>query len=116
MKKKDNILLTIWRVVYRVFLVLLFLFPIAMLAWVAFKSASDIALDILGLPKKWIGFENFATAIDKMDFLVALKNSLVVTIASTLCLCIFPQWQPGYWSDIKQENLTLFSCYFLYLC
>ena len=89
MKKKDNILLTIWRVVYRVFLVLLFLFPIAMLAWVAFKSASDIALDILGLPKKWIGFENFATAIDKMDFLVALKNSLVVTIASTLCLCIF---------------------------
>lgn len=87
--KKNNSLLNIWRIIYRIFLVLVFLFPIAMLVWVAFKSASDIALDILGVPKKWIGFENFASAIESMDFLNALKNSVIVTICSTACLCIF---------------------------
>ena len=87
--KKKSVPLTIWRIIYRVFLVLLFLFPIAMLLWVAFKSAKDIALDIIGLPSEWIGFENFTTAIEKMDFLMALKNSLIVTIVSTVLLCVF---------------------------
>lgn len=86
---KKNIPLQIWQFIYRTFLVLLYLFPIAMLVWVAFKSASDIALNILGVPKEWIGFENFTTAVEKMDFLKALKNSAIVTVVSTVCLCVF---------------------------
>lgn len=87
--EKKSLPRTIWQCAYRIFLVLLYLFPIGMLIWVAFKSRADIAKDILGLPTEWIGFENFETAIDKMKFTTALKNSLVVTILSTLCLCIF---------------------------
>ena len=67
--KGKNILRSIWQIIYRVFLVLLYLFPIAMLIWVAFKSAKDIAINILGIPSEWIGFENFSTAIEKMEFL-----------------------------------------------
>ena len=87
--KGKNILRSIWQIIYRVFLVLLYLFPIAMLMWVAFKSAKDIAINILGIPSEWIGFENFSTAIEKMEFLMAFKNSLIVTVISTVCLCVF---------------------------
>jgi raffinose/stachyose/melibiose transport system permease protein len=87
--KKKSILRSIWQVIYRVGLVLLYLLPIAMLFWVALKSAKDIAINILGVPTEWIGFENFSLAIERMDFLMAFKNSLVVTVVSTVCLCIF---------------------------
>ncbi|MBQ3601521.1 MAG: carbohydrate ABC transporter permease, partial [Lachnospiraceae bacterium] len=84
-----KIIQTIWRIIYRVLLVLVYIFPIAILAWVAIKSRADIAKDILGVPTEWIGLENFETAIDKMDFMNSLKNSLIVTIISTVCLCVF---------------------------
>lgn len=88
--KKNNAALTVWRIIYRVFLVILYLLPIAMLLWVGFKSRSDIAKDILGMPSEWIGFENFEEAIEEMEFLQSLGNSLLITIISTVCLCIFP--------------------------
>lgn len=99
---KKSVPLTIWRVIYRVFLVLLFLFPIAMLLLVSFKSRADIARDILALPTEWIGFENFETAVDKMNFMVALKNSLFITIVSTICLCIFSAM--AAWALVRDKS------------
>ena len=90
MTKKKNAPKTTLQIIGRIFLVLLFLFPIAVLIWVSFKTASDIATNILGLPSKWIGFSNYGTAIEKMEFIEGIRNSLIVTIVSTVCLCIFP--------------------------
>lgn len=90
MTKKKNAPVEGLKILGRIFLVLLFLFPIAVLLWVSFKTASDIATNILGLPSEWIGGSNYETAINKMEFFAGIRNSLIITVVSTICLCIFP--------------------------
>lgn len=90
MTKKKNAPVEGLKILGRIFLVLLFLFPIAILFWVSLKTATDIATNILGLPSKWIGASNYGTAIEKMEFVTGIRNSLIVTIVSTICLCVFP--------------------------
>lgn len=72
-----------------IFLIILYIIPIAILIWVSFKSAKDIATNILGLPSEWKIIENYQLAVEKMDFWVGIRNSLIVTIVSTICLCLF---------------------------
>lgn len=65
----------------------LYLFPIYMVVVNAFKSRSEIYENILALPSTF-SFEYFAKAMEKMDFLNAVKNSLVVTLVSIFCIVI----------------------------
>ena len=90
MTKKKNVPKSALQIIGRIFLVLLFLFPIAVLIWVSFKTAADIATNILGMPSEWIGFSNYGTAVEKMEFFEGIRNSLIITVISTVCLCIFP--------------------------
>lgn len=51
----------------------------------AFKSESERVLNPIGLPESW-GFENFMYAITEGNLLVAAKNSIIISVASTLLL------------------------------
>lgn len=67
---------------------LLFLSPIYILFINSFKNARDIYLNILAIPAS-LNLNNYVEAIDKLDFLQSLGNSLSITVASTLIILLF---------------------------
>lgn len=64
------------------------LFPIYIMLVNSFKGREQIFTDTLGLPKS-LDFSYYLQAIDKMNFLHALANSLIVTIVSTILIITF---------------------------
>jgi raffinose/stachyose/melibiose transport system permease protein len=87
--RKKSVIELIVRNIFRVFLILLFLFPVGILFWVSVKTPKDISNNLLGWPTQWNLSENYSKAVEKMDFVVGIRNSLIVTIISTVCLCVF---------------------------
>ena len=77
MKKALKVLLEILIVV----LCLLYLFPIYIVIVNSFKNRAELYDNILGLPAK-IDFQYYKTAMTKMSFLTAFKNSFIVTAVS----------------------------------
>lgn len=65
----------------------LFLFPIYIIAVNSFKGRSEIYENILALPES-LNFEYYINAMKKMDFLNAVKNSLIVTLVSILIIVV----------------------------
>ncbi|GKU27525.1 sugar ABC transporter permease [Clostridium folliculivorans] len=61
------------------------LFPIYIMIVNSFKGRDQIFTDTLGLPKTF-DFSYYLQAIDKMNFLHALFNSLLVTVISTVLI------------------------------
>lgn len=62
-------------------LCILWLFPVYIIVVNAFKNRAELYENILAFPKSF-SFKYYAEAMDKMDILNALKNSLIVTIVS----------------------------------
>lgn len=54
----------------------------------SFKNRAEISLNPLGLPG-FFNLEYYATAIQKMNLDIAIKNSLIVTLVSILFIVIF---------------------------
>lgn len=83
-KRRSKILLTIVSVI----LALIWLTPFYLMIVNAFKSKFEIFSNVLSLPDEW-KFDNFSQAFVDLDFLVALRNSLIVTVLSVLIIIIF---------------------------
>jgi len=64
-----------------------YLFPIYIILTNSFKGRSQIYENILALPES-LNFEYYVGAMKKMNFLSALKNSLIVTLVSILIIAI----------------------------
>ena len=60
---------------------IVWLFPIYIIVVNAFKNRAELYENILAFPSSF-SFKYFAEAMDKMDILNALKNSLIVTLVS----------------------------------
>ncbi|MCP1160394.1 carbohydrate ABC transporter permease [Bacillus infantis] len=58
---------------------LLILFPLYLTITIAFKTPSEMAGNLLVLPKTW-SFDNFTQAIEMTNFFSAFKNSAFVTV------------------------------------
>lgn len=67
---------------------ILYLAPIVMLLSAAFKTQKNIFKDVLGFPDPII-WTNFGEAMERMDYLRALFNSLFFTIIATCCIILF---------------------------
>ncbi|MDR1643199.1 MAG: carbohydrate ABC transporter permease [Clostridiales bacterium] len=80
---------------------LLYLFPIYIIVVNSFKNRAELYESILALPSKW-GFEYYQTALEKMDFLNALKNSLVITVASIGLIVLFSSMTA--WMLVRSAN------------
>lgn len=69
-------------------LLLLFVMPFIMILFNSFKTNKEITTEPFSLPKSW-GFVNFETAFEKMNYMHAFANSLIITVASVLLISLF---------------------------
>ena len=65
----------------------LWLFPVYIIVVNAFKNRAELYENILAFPSKF-SFQYFTQAMDKMDILNALKNSLIVTVISIAIIVV----------------------------
>ncbi len=66
---------------------LAYLFPIYIIIVNAFKNRAELYENVLAFPSTF-SFQYFAEAMDKMEFLNALKNSLIVTLISIAIIVV----------------------------
>lgn len=80
---------------------LAYLFPIYIIIVNAFKNRAELYENVLAFPSKF-SFQYFAKAMDKMDFLNALKNSLIVTVISIAIIVVLASMCA--WMLARTEN------------
>jgi raffinose/stachyose/melibiose transport system permease protein len=68
-------------------LAVLYAFPFVMVLLNSVKSAREVRNEPLAWPTEWL-WENFAEAIDRMDYWQALGNSLIITVLSVGAIII----------------------------
>lgn len=67
---------------------IIFIFPFFLLIINSFKSNGEILVSPFALPQQW-SFGHFGEVIEKMNFLVTFRNSLIITCLSTFFIVIF---------------------------
>jgi raffinose/stachyose/melibiose transport system permease protein len=67
---------------------LVYAFPVILVLLNSLKSKSEILDDPLGLPTSPT-FDNYTEAFERMDYLTAFRNTLVITISSVVVICLF---------------------------
>ena len=77
------------------------LFPIYIMVVNSFKSRAQIFTDTIGLPKS-LDFSFYISAIEKMKFLKALSNSLIVTIISIILIIVFSSMSA--WAIVRSSS------------
>jgi raffinose/stachyose/melibiose transport system permease protein len=68
-------------------LAVLYAFPFFLVVINSFKEKRDIRNNPVSLPEEWL-FSNYAEAVDRMDYWLALGNSIFITIASVVAIVI----------------------------
>ncbi|MBU3188073.1 carbohydrate ABC transporter permease [Clostridium bowmanii] len=86
--KKLNFKLNIIKIIGLTVVLVLYIVPFMFVLFNSFKTRKDIILNPLALPKS-INFDNYISAFDKMGYMHAFTNSLIVTIFSVLLIIIF---------------------------
>lgn len=85
------------------------LFPIYIMIVNSFKGRAQIFTDTMGLPEA-LDFSFYISAMEKMNFIKALGNSLFVTISSTLLIIAFSSMTA--WALVRSKskiaNMVLF--------
>ncbi|WFR64530.1 carbohydrate ABC transporter permease [Paenibacillus amylolyticus] len=74
---------------------ILFVFPFVLLIVNSFKANQEITSDPLGLPSSF-QFDNYVNAFDKMGYVSAFSNSLLITIAGVLLIALFAAMTAHY--------------------
>lgn len=97
MKKVYKILIEIIAVIF----CLLYLYPIYIVFVNSFKNRQELYENMLALPKKF-STEYFLKAMEKMEFLNAFKNSLIVTVVSIAILVILASMTA--WMLVRTNN------------
>ncbi len=97
MKKLSKLLLE----VFVVLLCIAFLFPIYIVLVNSFKNRSELYENALALPGSF-SFEYFAKAMEKMNFLRAFGNSLLVTVISIAIIVVLASMTA--WMLVRTDN------------
>lgn len=88
---------------------IIFAFPFFLLIVNSFKSNGEILQSPFSMPSTW-SFANIGEAFDRMNFLVTFKNSLIITVFSTLLILLFSAMAAYYIVRIKTKfNNVLFA-------
>lgn len=78
-----------------------FLSPVYILIVNSFKNRSELYQNVLAFPSQF-NFSNFSQAMQQMNFLVALKNSLIITIVSVIFIVILSSMTA--WVLVRNNN------------
>ena len=89
-----------------------FIFPILLLFINSFKSLKEIYISVLQLPKT-LNLDNYISAFKELDYLNAIKNSLIitctVTVVNVIC-CSMAAWVlVRYKTKTSKLIFTIFS-------
>lgn len=88
---------------------IIFAFPFFLLIVNSFKTNGEILQSPFSMPSAW-SFEHIGQAFDKMNFLVTFKNSLIITVFSTILILLFSAMAAYYIVRVKTKfNNTLFA-------
>lgn len=89
-----------------------FIFPILLLFINSFKSLKEIYMSVLQLPKT-LNLDNYISAFNELDYLNAIKNSLIVTCtvtAANVICCSMAAWVlVRYKTKTSKLIFTIFS-------
>lgn len=92
---------------------ILFLVPIYMLLMASFKTQKGIFVDPIGIPTPdTFSSTNYATAMERMDYLTAFFNSLWITLASTAIILIFSAM--AAWVLVRYKGKLSSGIYYLF--
>ena len=94
------------RVILMIISGLIVIFPLVLTVMNSFKSASEIASNILALPTS-LQLDNFKEAWSRLNFPTAFKNTLLVSIVSTIGEVIIAG-MTGYWIVRHSNKFTKF--------
>lgn len=87
-QKKKIAHVVLWIVLLLLFLV--FIFPFILVIINVFKTKADITIDPLALiGSHGFTLDNFPNAMDKMNFWVVFRNSLIITCSATVLTLLF---------------------------
>ncbi len=86
------------------FVLILFMVPFFILVINTFKTTSEFTKTPFSLPTS-INFDNYIVAIQKMDFLIALKNTALITVAATIGNTLFAS-MTGYFFARKKWRIN----------
>jgi raffinose/stachyose/melibiose transport system permease protein len=78
-----------------------FLSPVYILIVNSFKNRSELYQNVLAFPSQF-NFSNYSQAMQQMNFLVALKNSLIITIVSVIFIVILSSMTA--WVLVRHNN------------
>ncbi|MGW7158649.1 carbohydrate ABC transporter membrane protein 2, CUT1 family [Paenibacillus sp. OK060] len=91
---------------------LVFLSPIYIVIVNSFKTRAELYENVLSLPGTF-SFEYYITAIKKMNFLVALGNSLYVTIVTVIFVIVLASMTA--WMLVRRDNVMSKIIFFLFV-
>jgi len=66
---------------------IIFLMPFYITVMGSFKSFAEIFANVFGLPEQW-SLENYFNVIERIDFITAFRNSLIITVSSVIGLVL----------------------------
>jgi len=78
-----------------------YLFPVYLVIVNAFKTRAELYENILAPPKS-LTLEYFYAALEKMDFIMAFKNSIIVTVISVLIIVLLSAMTA--WMFVRADN------------
>jgi len=88
---------------------IIFAFPFFLLIVNSFKSNGEILESPFSLPNQF-SFDQFASAMEKMNFLTTFTNSIFITIVSTILILLLSAMSAYYLVRVKTVfNNTLFA-------
>jgi raffinose/stachyose/melibiose transport system permease protein len=108
MKKIHGLLADILLII----LALFFLSPLYIVLVNSFKNRAEINLNILNLPSRF-DFQYYQRAIERMQFPVAFRNSVIIAGFSILCIVILTSMTA--WRFVRQRNKVSSFLFFLFV-
>lgn len=100
---------------YGIFLIaisLIMIIPIYYLLVTTFKSPAEAAASPLGFPVKFT-FDNYAKAIEAMNYGQAFKNNLIITVVSVVFLIVFASMSAYVIARSKKKIFKFMNAVFM---
>ncbi len=93
-------------------LLIIYMIPFYLMLINSFKTRREIFADTTGLPSEW-NFNNYITAIERMDMGSAFINSLIITSLSIALIVLFSSM--AAWALARNKSKTSKAIFYLFV-
>ena len=111
-RKKEKVTKVLLQIVL-ILISLVIVIPLLIMLLGAFKNSAEVTAFDLTLPEQWL-VENFKTVFEQGKLLLAFKNSILITIASTV-ITIFTSSLASFILARRKTRFSRFLYYFFFI-